>query len=88
MKTRKTLAFLVVLAVGTGAGFGLKSVLADGIPSPNPLYYSRTLTEGSKLVNDTRAITINLWPDGTTQGSPGCNDGPSRVVSRAAMRTA
>jgi microcystin-dependent protein len=57
--------------LGALAGFAVKAA-ADGIPSPNPLYYSGTLTEGGKVVNDTRAITVYLWPDKTTTGTPLC----------------
>jgi hypothetical protein len=72
VKPRKVLAPLAALALAGALGFGLKSVLADGIPSPNPLYYSGTLTEGGTLVNGTRSITVYLWPDGTTMGTPLC----------------
>src|SRR5580658_3521932 len=85
MKHRTTFVLISAIAAGCCLGFGLRSVFADGIPSPNPLYYSGTLTEGGKLVNDTRAITINLWPDGTTQGSPLCttvaSSPPAQVVN-------
>ncbi len=57
--------------LGALAGFGVKA-LADGIPSPNPLYYSGTLTEAGQVVDGTRAITIDLWPDATTAGMPLC----------------
>src|SRR5580704_19769577 len=72
MNSKMTSLVVALVAIGAGLGFGLKSVLADGIPTPNPLYYSGTLTEGGQLVNGTRAITVNLWPDGTTQGTPLC----------------
>ncbi len=45
---------------------------AEGIPSPNPLYYAGTLTESGVLVNGTRAITVNLWPDAISAGTPLC----------------
>lgn len=51
--------------LGGLAGFAVKA-LADGIPSPNPLYYSGTLTEGGALVNDARTIGVNLYADGTS----------------------
>jgi hypothetical protein len=63
MRNTKMLAFIAVLGVGTGLGFGLKSVLADGIPTPNPLYYSGTLTEGGTLVSGMRTIGVNLYAD-------------------------
>jgi microcystin-dependent protein len=66
MNKRHILIAVGLTSIGGLAGFGFKA-LADGIPSPNPLYYSGTLT-----VNGTRAITVNLWPDGTTMGSPLC----------------
>lgn len=67
MKHGKTLAFLAVLGAGTALGFGMRSVPADGIPTPNPLYYSGTLTEGGSPVNGSRQITVNLWINGTAQ---------------------
>lgn len=73
MNRRRILAFLAVVAVGTGFGLTIHSVLADGIPTPNPLYYSGTLTEAGQLVSGQRAITVNLWPDKTTQGTPLCS---------------
>lgn len=60
-----------LLAIGGVAGFGVKA-LADGIPGPNALYYSGTLAEASGPVTGTRAITIYLWPDATSQGTPLC----------------
>jgi hypothetical protein len=84
-----------LLVVGGLAGFALKA-RADGIPS-NPLYYSGTLTEGGQLVNATRAITINIWPDGTTQGTPLCQtvastasvvSGRFRIALSGACKTA
>jgi hypothetical protein len=56
---------------GALAGFGLKTVLADGVPAPNPLYYSGTLTEAGSPVNGPRQITVNLWPNqAATPGEP------------------
>jgi hypothetical protein len=71
MNKRYVLIAVGLTAVGALAGFGVKA-LANGIPSPNPLYYSGTLTEGGQLANGMRAITVNLWPDGTTMGTPLC----------------
>lgn len=78
--------------VGGFGGFALKA-FADGIPPINPLYYSGTLTEGGQLVTGTRAITINVWPDGTTMGTPLCQTVAStaNVISgrfRIALATA
>ena len=61
MKTRTAFVAATLVIAGSLAGFALKTVLADGIPSPNPLYYSGTLTEAGQLVNAARPITINLW---------------------------
>lgn len=70
--SRPWLSGVAVGVFATGGLLGIRAVLADGIPSANPLYYSGTLSEGGQLVTGTRAITINLWPDGTTQGTPLC----------------
>jgi hypothetical protein len=61
-----------LVGAGVAVGFGLRSVLAQGIPDVNPLYYAGTLTESNQLVTGTRAITINLWQDGTTGVTPLC----------------
>jgi hypothetical protein len=72
MKPRAALVALGVFGLGTFAGIGLKSVLAGGIPDATPLYYSGTLTENGQLVNGQRAITIIVWPDSTSTGTPLC----------------
>jgi hypothetical protein len=79
MNRSRALLLLAVLVVGGFAGFGLRTVLASGIPDMNPLYYSGTLTESGSLVNGQRAITINLWSDGMTGTTPICQT----VVSAA-----
>jgi hypothetical protein len=61
MKPRRTVLVIGLVGGGLVAGFGLKSVLADGIPATNPLYYAGTLTEGGTPVNGPRDITVNLW---------------------------
>jgi hypothetical protein len=61
MTLRKAVAFACSLALAGAFGFGLKSVLADGIPSPNPLYYSGTLTESDQPVSGSRSLSVNLW---------------------------
>jgi hypothetical protein len=71
MKIPKVLTAAGLMTLGAFACLAIKA-FADGIPSPNPLYYAGTLTEGGVLVNGTRAITVNLWPDGTTTGMPLC----------------
>jgi hypothetical protein len=71
MKRRRIAAAAGLTALGALGGFAVKA-LADGIPSPTPLSYSGTLTENGQLVNGTRAITINVWPDATTTGTPLC----------------
>jgi hypothetical protein len=65
-------SLLVVLGV-------CRTVRAQGIPDMNPLWYSGTLTEGGQLVNGTRAITINVWPDGSASTMPLCQT----VISNA-----
>jgi hypothetical protein len=60
MNKRYVLIGAGLTALGALGGFAVKA-LADGIPSPNPLYYSGTLTENGIPVSGTRAITIYLW---------------------------
>lgn len=60
MKKRDLLIAAGLIAFGCLVGFGVKA-LADGIPSPNPLYYAGTLTENGALANGSHSITINLW---------------------------
>ncbi|HXX68667.1 MAG TPA: hypothetical protein VEK07_15875 [Polyangiaceae bacterium] len=73
MKKRELFVAAGLLTVGGLVGFAVKA-LAQGIPSPNPLYYSGTLTEGGQLVNGSRPISINLWlnPTATTGESALC----------------
>ncbi len=53
---------VALLAAGMVAiGSRMTWVRADGIPSPNPLTYSGTLTEGGVAVNDMRNIELSLW---------------------------
>jgi hypothetical protein len=61
MSLRRTVLVAGLVGGGLVAGFGLKSVLAEGIPATNPLYYAGTLAEGGTLVNGTRDVTVNLW---------------------------
>jgi hypothetical protein len=63
-KTRVASVTLLALSA-TCAGFGLRSVLADGAPTGNPLYYAGTLIESGQPVDGNRSITINLWPNAT-----------------------
>jgi hypothetical protein len=51
-----------LIILGGIAGVSVKA-LAEGIPSPTPLYYSGTLTENSSAVTGSRTLTINLWPN-------------------------
>src|SRR5438105_1635865 len=64
-----TIAVFVVVAV-VGAMF--RRAHADGIPTGTPLYYSGFLQEGGTAVDGTRAITVSLWTDGTSTGTPLC----------------
>jgi hypothetical protein len=96
MKIPKVVTAAGLMTLGALACLAIKS-FAEGIPSPNPLYYAGTLTEGGTLVNGTRAITVNLWPDGTTPGTPLCstvapivnvNSGRFRVPLATACKSA
>jgi hypothetical protein len=78
MKIPKVLTAAGLIALGAVACLAIKA-FADGIPSPNALYYAGTLTEGGMLVNAPRMITVNLWPDGTTAGMPLCGTTPLMV---------
>jgi hypothetical protein len=51
------------------AGYAMKAV-AGGIPAPIAMYYAGTLTEGGQLANGPRSISVNIWPDATSQGTP------------------
>jgi hypothetical protein len=82
MNRRRAAFALSLLVFGGLAGFELRTVLASGIPNMSPLYYSGTLTENGQLVNGQRAITVNLWSDGTTGTTPLC-----QTVSSAAQVT-
>jgi hypothetical protein len=81
MRVRSPVLGLGLLCAGSLIGFGLKSVLAEGIPDTDPLYYAGTLTEGGQPVTGVRAITVNLWADGTTGATPLCQT----VASTAAV---
>jgi hypothetical protein len=72
MKMQSRWALAAALVASSLAGFGVKTLLADGIPATNPLYYSGTLTEAGQPVTGQRDITINLWPDATSNGTPLC----------------
>lgn len=72
MNKRQTLIALLLVSGGVLAGAGLHKVWAEGVPSPDPLFYSGTLSESGKLVNGTRAMTINLWDDASKGDSPLC----------------
>jgi hypothetical protein len=73
MSRRRAAFGVALLATGGALGLGFhKFVWANGIPDMSPLYYSGTLSEGGQLVTGTRAITINVWQDGTAMGTPLC----------------
>jgi hypothetical protein len=72
MKTRQSLIALLLIGGGVLAGAGLRKVWAEGVPSPDPLYYSGTLTESGKLVSGTRAITVNVWDAESGGDAPLC----------------
>jgi hypothetical protein len=82
MKRLPTLLALAAIGLAGLAGFGLRTVLASGIPDMSPLYYAGTLTENGQVVSGQRAITINLWADGTTGTTPLC-----QTVASAAQVT-
>jgi hypothetical protein len=71
MNLRFLLLAAGMLAAGAVLGYGVR-VRAEGIPDTNPLYYAGTLSEGGLLVTGQRALTVNLWADGTTSGTPLC----------------
>jgi hypothetical protein len=61
MNKRPVVMAVGLTVAGVAAGFGVRA-LADGVPSPSPLYYSGTLTENGALVNDsTHTIAINVY---------------------------
>lgn len=57
MRAAVALLTLAMVAIGSRVSW----VRADGIPTPTPLTYSGTLTEGGVPVNDTRFIELALW---------------------------
>jgi hypothetical protein len=61
MNGRQAALGIGLAGFGLVVGFGLKTVLASGIPDTNPLYYAGTLTESGAPVSGTRDITVNLW---------------------------
>jgi hypothetical protein len=53
---------------GAIVGFGMRGVLAGGIPQVRPLLYSGTLLANGQPVNDPgRSLTVNLWAGATPQ---------------------
>jgi len=96
MNVRRVSLAAGLVSLGALAGFGVKS-FAEGIPSPSPLYYAGTLTENGTLANGARAITINVWSDGVSNGTPLCttvaasanvNNGRFRIPLAGACKTA
>jgi hypothetical protein len=68
------------------AGYAMKAV-AGGIPAPIAMYYAGTLTEGGQLANGPRSISVNIWPDATSQGTPLCSTAlPSVPVQNGQFR--
>jgi hypothetical protein len=99
MNARRTAVALVLLSAGAALGIGIKSVLAEGIPSSNPLYYSGTLAEGGQLVNAPRQLAVNLWTNAaaqtgeiaicsTTVASTPVINGRFRIALESACKTA
>jgi hypothetical protein len=88
MNARLTMVSLATMAAGAVLGYGFR-VRADGIPDANPLYYAGTLTENGQLVNGQRALTVNVWADGTSPGAPVCQTVASTAqVSNGRFRVA
>jgi hypothetical protein len=58
---RPILAGFLAGVAFSGGVLGLRSVLADGIPTKNPLYYAGTLMQGGQPVNAPHQLTVNLW---------------------------
>jgi hypothetical protein len=99
MNRRRVLLMVGVAAGAMAAGFGLRSVLAVGIPDTNPLYYAGTLTESGQPVTGMRDITVNIW-SAATGGTMLCQtaaaattaaqvvNGRFRIALAAACKTA
>jgi hypothetical protein len=65
MNKRHVMMAVALTSAGALAGVGMKA-LADGIPSPNPLYYAGTLTLDGNLVSDpARSMKATLWTNPT-----------------------
>jgi hypothetical protein len=71
MKTNSAFFAAALVCAGALAGFGLKSVFADGIPTTTPLFYSGTLSEAGQLVNGMRPMTITLWANAAPTAGEG-----------------
>jgi hypothetical protein len=70
MKIRPVAWSSVLLVSGGIASFGIKTIMAAGIPDANPLYHSGTLTDNGVPVDGTRTIAVKFRPDrGGRRGS-------------------
>src|SRR5258705_3804606 len=77
-----------ILALGIAVGFELKRAYADGIPTPNPLYYSGFLSDNGVPVAGMTAMTIKLWAAEaggatalcTTDATPDVKQGRFRIA--------
>ncbi len=77
---------LGLLTSGLLLGLGIRTLRAAGIPDSTPLYYTGTLLENGAPVTGSRSIAINLWGDGTTQGTPLCETVATVNVSNGLFR--
>jgi hypothetical protein len=85
----RVLSGLGLVCAGTVAGFGVRSVLADGVPTADPLYYAGTLAEAGQLVSGARDVTVTLWADAAATGTPLCSTpAPATPVVSGRFRVA
>ena len=77
---------VAVFSAGAFASLGVHYVLASGIPTSTPLYYSGTLAESGQLVDGVRSITVTLFADGNTTGNSICTTTASVTVSAGRFR--
>jgi hypothetical protein len=80
MNRRGTGLTISLTAACALAAFAARA-LAEGIPSPNAMYYSGTLSEGGQLVDGTRSLTVNIWANATSLDAPLCSSAPFATVS-------
>ena len=77
-----------ILALGIAVGFQLKRAYAEGIPTPNPLYYSGYLTDNGVPVAGATAMTIKLWAAETGGATALCTTDATPDVKQGRFRIA